>query len=69
MQDMVICDYCDGRLQRWEATDNPIEEHVRHYGNRCPFMLPLSRDLLFFNNFNKRFQLLLVFRQTREKIW
>jgi len=44
MQDMVICDYCDGRLQRWEATDNPIEEHVRHYGNRCPFMLPLTQQ-------------------------
>merc|ERR1711892_13845 len=44
MQDMVICDYCDGRLQRWEATDDPVEEHVRHYGNRCPFMLPLTQQ-------------------------
>merc|ERR1712131_446605 len=41
--DMVICDYCDGRLQRWEETDNPVEEHVRHYGNRCPFMFPLTQ--------------------------
>ena len=40
--DMVICDYCNGRLQRWEETDEPIIEHDRHYPD-CQFLLPLKQ--------------------------
>ena len=29
VNDMVLCDYCQGRLQRWEETDDPIVEHAR----------------------------------------
>lgn len=40
--DMVRCDYCNGRLQRWEETDEPLHEHARHYPN-CDFLLPLMQ--------------------------
>merc|ERR1711953_99469 len=40
--DMVICDYCNGRLQRWEETDEPLIEHDRHYPD-CQFLLPLKQ--------------------------
>ena len=59
--DMVICDYCDGRLQRWEETDNPVEEHVRHYGNRCPFMFPLLRVRILFIKIAETSFLVLIF--------
>lgn len=42
VNDMVLCDYCQGRLQRWEETDDPIVEHARHYQN-CEFLLPLTQ--------------------------
>ena len=43
MSDTVRCDYCKGRLQRWEASDDPLEEHHRHYP-RCPFLIPLIQE-------------------------
>ena len=39
---LVRCDYCNGRLQRWEESDQPINEHARHYPN-CDFLLPLMQ--------------------------
>ena len=41
--DMVRCDYCSGRLQRWEETDEPLQEHARHYPD-CPFLHPLTQQ-------------------------
>ena len=40
--DMVQCDYCYGRLQRWELSDDPLHEHLRHYST-CDFLLPLKQ--------------------------
>ena len=35
VNDMVLCDYCQGRLQRWEETDDPIVEHARFVLKSC----------------------------------
>jgi len=38
--DKVQCAFCLGIVGNWETTDDPYEEHKRHFP-RCPFMLGL----------------------------
>jgi len=39
----VTCFYCNGSLQNWSATDNPITEHARWFGH-CPYAKQLCGD-------------------------
>lgn len=42
---IVTCFYCNGSLQNWTATDNPIHEHARWFGH-CPYAKQLCGDEL-----------------------
>lgn len=42
---VVTCFYCGGSLQNWGATDNPINEHARWFG-QCPYAKQLCGDEL-----------------------
>jgi len=35
--DQVLCFYCEGGLQNWEANDDPWEEHAKHFPG-CGFL-------------------------------
>jgi hypothetical protein len=37
LQDRTQCAFCRGVLRSWESSDNPREEHVRHFPT-CPFL-------------------------------
>lgn len=36
--DSVRCAFCYGEVHHWESSDEPLEEHRRHYP-RCPFIM------------------------------
>ncbi|ELU16773.1 hypothetical protein CAPTEDRAFT_135320 [Capitella teleta] len=38
IQDRTQCAFCCGVLRSWESTDNPLEEHKKHFPS-CPFVL------------------------------
>ena len=40
---IVTCFYCNGSLQNWGATDNPITEHARWFA-QCPYAKQLCGD-------------------------
>jgi hypothetical protein len=44
----VTCFYCNGSLQNWGATDQPIVEHARWFGH-CPYAKQLCGDELHRN--------------------
>ncbi|CAF0947125.1 unnamed protein product, partial [Didymodactylos carnosus] len=43
---IVSCFYCNGSLQNWTATDNPIIEHARWFPH-CAYIKQLCDDELF----------------------
>ncbi len=40
---IVTCFYCNGSLQNWSVTDNPINEHARWFSH-CPYAKQLCGD-------------------------
>ncbi|ELT99440.1 hypothetical protein CAPTEDRAFT_120337 [Capitella teleta] len=43
VQDRIQCAFCRGVLHSWESTDNPWEEHKKHFPS-CPFVLGRQID-------------------------
>ncbi|ELT89195.1 hypothetical protein CAPTEDRAFT_97699 [Capitella teleta] len=43
VQDHTQCAFCRGVLHSWESTDNPWEEHKKHFPS-CPFVLGRQID-------------------------
>ena len=37
--DRLQCAFCRGKLEGWIQGDDPLEEHRKHFGSRCPLFL------------------------------
>lgn len=45
VDDSVQCAFCHGKLKNFGAGDNPMQEHITHFGNICNFVQD-QRDAL-----------------------